>query len=62
MSTARNLVITDISYGPSIAPALEALTLRLATENPRWGYRKIHGELLRLAYALERSTLRAVMK
>ncbi len=32
---------------PSINLELEALILRLAQENPRWGYGKLHGELLK---------------
>ena len=35
---------------PPVAAELRALVLRLATENPTWGYRRIHGELCRLGY------------
>jgi hypothetical protein len=38
------------------------LIVRLAKENPRWGYSKIEGELLKLGYAIGRSTIRAVLK
>src|SRR5690242_13049401 len=41
---------------------LEVLILRLAQENPRWGYGKIEGELLKLGYQVGRSTIRAVLK
>jgi putative transposase len=30
---------------PGIAKGTTALVLRLAKENPQWGYRRIHGEL-----------------
>jgi putative transposase len=33
---------------PSVAAEIRALVLRLARENPTWGYRRIHGELCRL--------------
>jgi hypothetical protein len=33
---------------PSISPELKALIVRLATENPTWGYGKLQGELLKL--------------
>jgi hypothetical protein len=33
-----------------MAQELEGLILRLARENPLWGYGKIEGELLKLGY------------
>jgi len=35
---------------PAVAAEPRALVLRLARENPSWGYRRIHGELCRLGY------------
>jgi putative transposase len=35
---------------PPVAAELRALVLRLARENPTWGYRRVHGELCRLGY------------
>jgi hypothetical protein len=47
---------------PRTPADLEALILRLAKENPRWGYSKIEGELLKLGYMLGRSTIRDILK
>jgi putative transposase len=35
---------------PALAAELRELVIRLARENPTWGYRRIHGELCRLGY------------
>ncbi len=47
---------------PPVAPELEALLLRLAKENPHWGYSKLHGQLCKLGYAIGRSTVRDILK
>jgi putative transposase len=47
---------------PPITAELEALILRLAGENPSWGYLRIHGELTKLGYRVGRSTIRAVLR
>jgi putative transposase len=35
---------------PAVAAELRVLVVRLARENPTWGYRRVHGELCRLGY------------
>jgi putative transposase len=47
---------------PRIAAELEALIVRLAEENPRWGSAKFEGELRKLGYRIGRSTIRDVLK
>jgi hypothetical protein len=42
---------------PSIPPELQRLILRMAAENPTWGYRRIHGELVRLGFTVAPSTV-----
>jgi putative transposase len=45
-----------------VAAELRALVLRLATENPTWGYRRIHGELCRLGYRVGASTVWTILQ
>jgi len=46
---------------PSIAAGTVAIILRLARDNPTWGYRRIHGELARMGVALAPSSVWAIL-
>jgi putative transposase len=48
--------------GRSTAVELRQLVLRLASENPTWGYRRIHGERAGLGYRLVPSTVWLILK
>jgi transposase InsO family protein len=47
---------------PPIDEETIALVVRLAKENPRWGYRRIQGELRKLGVRLAASTISRIMK
>ena len=47
---------------PSTVPELGRLILRMAAENPTWGYRRIHGELARLGHKVAPSTVWLLLK
>src|SRR5438552_1386027 len=46
---------------PPTDRVLRELVLRLARENPRWGYQRIVGELLKLGFRLSPSTVRRLL-
>jgi putative transposase len=42
---------------PSTTAAIRKLVIRIATENPAWGHRRIQGELVRLGHPIAASTV-----
>ncbi len=46
---------------PKISQETEDLIVRLAKENPRWGYGKIEGEILKLGFKVSQTTIRNVL-
>ena len=63
----RSLVAKKWTYPnkpgrPPLDPALAALVEQMAAENPRWGYRRIQGELLGLGYRVGASTVRRILR
>ncbi|TCO61888.1 integrase core domain-containing protein [Actinocrispum wychmicini] len=61
----RRHVRASMSRGPGrprTVASIRRLVLRLAAENPSWGYRRIHGELALLGISIAPSTVWEILK
>jgi putative transposase len=58
----RRWTIPGRAGRPPTRPTIRQLVLRVAADNPGWGYRRIHGELAGLGHKLAPSTVWLILK
>ena len=47
---------------PGVLTEIRQLTVRMARENPTWGYRRIQGALKNLGHRVARSTIATILR
>ena len=47
---------------PRVAEEIEQLVVRMAEENPTWGYRRIQGALANLGHVIDKITVRNILR
>ena len=47
---------------PPVPDQMQSLIIQLALENPRWGYQRTHGELLRVGCRVSASSIKRVLR
>jgi Homeodomain-like domain len=58
---AQEMAAATRPGGPPVPAEVRAVVLRLARENPRWGHRRISGELAKLGLPVSPSTVRRLL-
>jgi hypothetical protein len=62
VASAPDRQALDLWRSPPIGGEIRALVLRLASENPRWGYQRIVGELRGLGIIVSATTVRKILR
>jgi len=60
--TTRRWTYSNQTGRPGTSQEIRALVLRLAQENPAWGYRRVHGELSRPGHQVSDATVRRILR
>jgi hypothetical protein len=58
----RKWTYPNQSGRPGTSREIRELVLRVAQENPAWGYRRVHGELTRLGYQVSEASVRPILR